>query len=60
MPEASRERYLTTLARHLADYSVLSPQISWVIHANGEIWKQKDSDGLQNEYVAIIHQDHFK
>ncbi|KAL1557041.1 putative magnesium transporter NIPA6 [Salvia divinorum] len=37
-----------------------SPQISWVVHGNGEIWKQEDNDGLQNEYVAITHQDHFK
>ncbi|XP_042008804.1 probable magnesium transporter NIPA6 [Salvia splendens] len=42
------------------DYSVLSPHISWVVHGNGEIWKQKDNDELQNEYVAIINQDHFK
>ncbi|KAL6522230.1 hypothetical protein OROMI_032107 [Orobanche minor] len=42
------------------DYSALSPQISWLVHANGEIWKQKDNDDLHSEYVAIIHQDHFK
>ncbi|GFP87628.1 probable magnesium transporter nipa6 [Phtheirospermum japonicum] len=41
------------------DYSALSPQISWLVHANGEIWKQKDNDDLHSEYVAIIHQDHF-
>ncbi|CAH9085850.1 unnamed protein product [Cuscuta epithymum] len=37
----------------------LSPQISWRVHANGEIWKQKDDD-LHHEIVAIIQQDHFK
>ncbi|XP_020548630.1 probable magnesium transporter NIPA6 isoform X4 [Sesamum indicum] len=42
-----------------ADYSVLSPQISWLVHANGEIWKQNNDD-LLPEYVALIHQDHFK
>ncbi|KAK4433648.1 putative magnesium transporter NIPA6 [Sesamum alatum] len=41
-----------------ADYSVLSPQISWLVHANGEIWKQNNDDVLP-EYVALIHQDHF-
>ncbi|KAK6775598.1 hypothetical protein RDI58_026599 [Solanum bulbocastanum] len=40
-------------------YAQLSPQISWLIHANGEIWKQKE-DGLHSEFVAIIRQDHFK
>ncbi|KAL8486031.1 hypothetical protein ACS0TY_028075 [Phlomoides rotata] len=39
-----------------ADYSAL-PQISWIVHANGEIWKQKDND---EECVAFIRQDHFK
>lgn len=39
-----------------ADYSAL-PQISWVVHANGEIWKQRDND---EEFVAFIRQDHFK
>ncbi|CAI9755934.1 unnamed protein product [Fraxinus pennsylvanica] len=42
-----------------ADYSAL-PQISWRVHANGEIWKQKDNDELHPEFVAIIRQDHFK
>ncbi|KAL8459584.1 hypothetical protein ACS0TY_036909 [Phlomoides rotata] len=42
------------------DYSVLTPQISWVVHANGEIWKQKETNDLQHEYVAIIQPDHFK
>ncbi|XP_042037002.1 probable magnesium transporter NIPA6 [Salvia splendens] len=42
-----------------ADYSAL-PQISWVVHSNGEIWKQKENDELHGEFVAIIHQDHFK
>ncbi|KAK6131112.1 hypothetical protein DH2020_035141 [Rehmannia glutinosa] len=41
------------------DYSPLPPQISWLVHANGEIWKQRDNDDYP-EYVAIIHQDHFK
>ncbi|XP_060198185.1 probable magnesium transporter NIPA6 isoform X2 [Lycium barbarum] len=40
-------------------YAQLSPQISWLVHANGEIWKQKE-DGLHSEFVAIIRQDHFK
>nr|GLL44408.1 probable magnesium transporter NIPA6 isoform X1 [Ipomoea trifida] len=39
-------------------YTQLSPQISWLVHANGEIWKQKDDD-IHHEFVAIIHQDHF-
>ncbi|CAA0831142.1 Probable magnesium transporter NIPA6 [Striga hermonthica] len=42
-----------------SDYTAL-PQISWLVHANGEIWKQKDNDELCSEYVAIIHPDHFK
>ncbi|XP_022875931.1 probable magnesium transporter NIPA6 isoform X3 [Olea europaea var. sylvestris] len=42
-----------------ADYSAL-PQISWRVHANGEIWKQKDNDELHPEFVAIIRQEHFK
>lgn len=41
-------------------YSSLSPQISWLVHANGEIWKQKENDELHPEFVAIIRQDHFK
>lgn len=40
-------------------YAQLSPQISWLVHANGEIWKQKE-DGMHSEFVAIIRQDHFK
>ncbi|CAH9087934.1 unnamed protein product [Cuscuta europaea] len=40
-------------------YTPISPQISWVVHANGEIWKHKDNE-LQPEFVAIIRQDHFK
>uniref|UniRef100_A0A5B7B4V7 Probable magnesium transporter n=1 Tax=Davidia involucrata TaxID=16924 RepID=A0A5B7B4V7_DAVIN len=43
-----------------AEYSSLSPQISWLIHANGEIWKQKDNDELHPEFIGIIRQDHFK
>ncbi|XP_075517218.1 putative magnesium transporter NIPA6 isoform X1 [Primulina tabacum] len=43
------------------DYNTaLSPQISWLVHANGEIWKQKDNDELHPEFVAFIQQDHFK
>ncbi|CAA2973635.1 probable magnesium transporter NIPA6 isoform X2 [Olea europaea subsp. europaea] len=42
-----------------ADYSA-PPQISWRVYANGEIWKQKDNDELQPEFVGIIRQDHFK
>ncbi|CDP18952.1 unnamed protein product [Coffea canephora] len=41
-------------------YSSLSPQISWLVHANGEIWKHKDNDEMHPEFVAIIRQDHFK
>lgn len=44
-----------------SEYSILSPQISWIIHANGEIWKQKDEeDGMHPEFIGIIRQDHFK
>ncbi|CAA0818470.1 Probable magnesium transporter NIPA6 [Striga hermonthica] len=42
-----------------SDFAAL-PQISWLVHANGEIWKQKDNDELHSEYVAFIHPDHFK
>lgn len=41
-------------------YSSLSPQISWIVHANGEIWKQKDDEESCPEVVAIIQPDHFK
>lgn len=41
-------------------YSSLSPQISWIVHANGEIWKHKDNDDSCPEVVAIIQPDHFK
>ncbi|KAL4559129.1 hypothetical protein LXL04_031263 [Taraxacum kok-saghyz] len=41
-------------------YSSLSPQISWIVHANGEIWKQKDNEESCPEVVAIIQPDHFK
>ncbi|KZV33070.1 hypothetical protein F511_03336 [Dorcoceras hygrometricum] len=41
-------------------YTALSPQISWVVHANGEIWKQKENDELHPEFVAFIQPDHFK
>ncbi|KAG5544630.1 hypothetical protein RHGRI_017161 [Rhododendron griersonianum] len=44
----------------VTDYSSLSPQISWLVHANGEIWKHKEDDELQPEFIAIIQQDHFK
>ncbi|XP_057487985.1 probable magnesium transporter NIPA6 isoform X2 [Actinidia eriantha] len=44
----------------LSDYSSLSPQISWLIHANGEIWQHKDDDELHSEFIGIIRQDHFK
>lgn len=44
----------------VTDYSSLSPQISWIVHANGEIWKHKEDDELQPEFIAIIQQDHFK
>ncbi|KAJ0795821.1 putative magnesium transporter NIPA [Helianthus annuus] len=41
-------------------YASLSPQISWIVHANGEIWKHKDNDESCPEVVAIIQPDHFK
>lgn len=42
-------------------YSSLSPQISWIVHANGEIWKHKDNEeSCPPEVVAIIQPDHFK
>ncbi|KAI7757213.1 hypothetical protein M8C21_016196 [Ambrosia artemisiifolia] len=41
-------------------YSSLSPQISWIVHANGEIWKHKDNDESCPEVVAIIQPDHFR
>ncbi|XP_071737782.1 probable magnesium transporter NIPA6 isoform X2 [Rutidosis leptorrhynchoides] len=41
-------------------YASLSPQISWIVHANGEIWKKKDNDESCPEVVAIIQPDHFK
>lgn len=41
-------------------YASLSPQISWLVHANGEIWKHKDNDEMHPEFVAIIRQDHFQ
>ncbi|GFZ11563.1 magnesium transporter, putative [Actinidia rufa] len=44
----------------VADYSSLSPQISWLIRANGEIWQHKDDDELHSEFIGIIRQDHFK
>ncbi|KAL6504570.1 hypothetical protein OROGR_026493 [Orobanche gracilis] len=58
--DPEKQSSTVVLALGLADYSALSPQISWLVHANGEIWKQKDNDDLHSEYVAIIHQDHFK
>ncbi|KAH6774971.1 magnesium transporter [Perilla frutescens var. hirtella] len=48
-----------SLCQGFADYSAL-PQISWVVHSNGEIWKQKENDELHREFVAIIRQDHFR
>ncbi|XAR62644.1 hypothetical protein NMG60_11017484 [Bertholletia excelsa] len=44
----------------ITEYSSLSPQISWIIHANGEIWKHKDDDELHPEFIGRIRQDHFK
>ncbi|GAA0151280.1 secondary carrier transporter [Lithospermum erythrorhizon] len=41
-------------------YTMLSPQTSWLVRANGEIWMQKDDNGLHPEFVAIILPDHFK
>ncbi|KAD6119387.1 hypothetical protein E3N88_10658 [Mikania micrantha] len=41
-------------------YSSLSPQISWIVRANGEIWKYKDNDESCPEVVAIIQPDHFR
>ncbi|XP_059631898.1 probable magnesium transporter NIPA6 isoform X2 [Cornus florida] len=44
----------------ITEYMPLSPQISWHIHANGEIWKRKDNDELHSEFVGVIRQDHFR
>ncbi|EPS60902.1 hypothetical protein M569_13899, partial [Genlisea aurea] len=47
-------------------WGVVSPQISWRVLANGEIWKHKenidddDEERLFHEKVAIINHDHFK
>ncbi|XP_040998919.1 probable magnesium transporter NIPA6 isoform X2 [Juglans microcarpa x Juglans regia] len=40
-------------------YASLSPQGSWFVHENGEIWKQNADDGLCPDFDAIIKQDHF-
>ncbi|XP_047342231.1 probable magnesium transporter NIPA6 [Impatiens glandulifera] len=42
------------------EYSTISPQISWIIHGNGEIWKYKENDDLNPEVIGLIRQDHFK
>ncbi|XP_042965364.1 probable magnesium transporter NIPA6 isoform X2 [Carya illinoinensis] len=41
-------------------YASLSPQVSWFVHENGEIWKQNADDELRPDFNAIIKQDHFK
>ncbi|KAF5444492.1 hypothetical protein F2P56_033618 [Juglans regia] len=41
-------------------YASLSPQVSWFVHENGEIWKQNADDELCPDFDAIIKQDHFK
>ncbi|KAH7568151.1 hypothetical protein JRO89_XS07G0248000 [Xanthoceras sorbifolium] len=41
-------------------YSSLSPQVSWLIYANGEGRKQKDDDLLLPDFDTILKQDHFK
>lgn len=41
-------------------YSSLSPQISWIIPSNGEMWKRKDDGELYPDFVAILRQDHFR
>ncbi|XP_051139153.1 probable magnesium transporter NIPA6 [Andrographis paniculata] len=44
-----------------ADYTAITPQISWIVRGNGEIWKQNENDDeLHSEFIAIIRQDHFK
>ncbi|XP_010256296.1 PREDICTED: probable magnesium transporter NIPA6 isoform X2 [Nelumbo nucifera] len=40
-------------------YSPLSPKLSWRIQGNGELWKQKDEDGLSPDFVTIFKQDYF-
>ncbi|GFP81338.1 probable magnesium transporter nipa1 [Phtheirospermum japonicum] len=52
---------VTVMSIKAVDYSALSPQtqISWIVHANGEIWKRKENDELHPEFIAIIRQDHF-
>jgi hypothetical protein len=48
------------LFRIYADmYASLSPQVSWFVHMNGEIWKQ-NADELCLDFDAILKQDHFK
>ncbi|KAJ8769111.1 hypothetical protein K2173_000886 [Erythroxylum novogranatense] len=41
-------------------YTPLSPKVSWYIHGNGELWKQKDEDESPPNFVTILRQDHFK
>ncbi|KAJ4966295.1 hypothetical protein NE237_018144 [Protea cynaroides] len=38
-------------------YSPLSPKILWQV--NGDLWKQKDDEGLSSDFVTIIQQDYF-
>ncbi|XP_044512042.1 probable magnesium transporter NIPA6 [Mangifera indica] len=41
-------------------YSSLSPQVSWLINAKGETWKQKVDDNLFPDFDTILIHDHFK
>lgn len=41
-------------------YTSLSPQFSWLVHANGEIWKPTDNDELHHEFIGVIRPDYFK
>ncbi|XP_031247150.1 probable magnesium transporter NIPA6 isoform X1 [Pistacia vera] len=41
-------------------YSSLSPQVSWLIKANGKTWKQEVDDDLFPDFDTILKHDHFK
>ncbi|XP_023872159.1 probable magnesium transporter NIPA6 isoform X1 [Quercus suber] len=41
-------------------YSSLSPQVSWLVHGNGEPWKHNADDEPCLDFDAILKQDHFK
>ncbi|KAB1220691.1 Magnesium transporter NIPA2 [Morella rubra] len=41
-------------------YASLPPQVSWLVHMNGEMGKQNADDELCPDLDAIIKHDHFK